>query len=239
MTGQRYGRLTVIRRAETNYKSGNARWICQCDCGNKTIVGGVALRQGIIKSCGCLNNEIRSVIHKKYNKYEFTTDICIGYTSKGEKFLVDIDKYDLIKNYCWCFNNDGYVVARDIANEHKTVSLHRLVTNCPKNKHVDHINGNKSKYDNRLCNLRICTNTENLRNRGVSILSKTGVKGVVLTENLKYAAHIGVNNKSYHLGTYNTIKEASDAYDRAAIKYFGDFACLNNYQYENNLPKNT
>lgn len=58
LTGQRFGRLTVLRRAD-NAKSGNARWLCRCDCGHTSIVTGTALRSGKIQSCGCLAQDIR------------------------------------------------------------------------------------------------------------------------------------------------------------------------------------
>ena len=50
--GQRFGRLTVLSRSE-NDRHRKACWLCQCDCGNQTIVTGVKLRQGKTKSCGC------------------------------------------------------------------------------------------------------------------------------------------------------------------------------------------
>lgn len=52
MTGQRFGRLTVIARAENNPR-GRAMWECLCDCGNKKIILGVTLRNGRSRSCGC------------------------------------------------------------------------------------------------------------------------------------------------------------------------------------------
>ena len=55
-TGNIYGKLTVLGRAENN-KAGKAQWLCKCECGNTTIVIGGDLRQGRIKSCGCLKNE--------------------------------------------------------------------------------------------------------------------------------------------------------------------------------------
>jgi hypothetical protein len=51
MTGQRFGKLTVIRRGE-NYRT-LARWICQCDCGKEKQIAGSSLRKGLSKSCGC------------------------------------------------------------------------------------------------------------------------------------------------------------------------------------------
>lgn len=60
LTGQRFGRLTVIKRAEN--KSGDTRWECLCDCGKTTVVRSQYLRGGNTKSCGCLANEYRHSI---------------------------------------------------------------------------------------------------------------------------------------------------------------------------------
>lgn len=56
ITGQRFGRLTVLERAE-NSKDGKARWICKCDCGNIKTILGTHLRRGKIVSCGCYSHE--------------------------------------------------------------------------------------------------------------------------------------------------------------------------------------
>ena len=54
--GKVYGKLTVIERAP-NDKAGRAYWLCQCECGNKTVVRGTSLRAGVVHSCGCLQKE--------------------------------------------------------------------------------------------------------------------------------------------------------------------------------------
>ena len=56
LTGQRFGRLTVIARAP-NGKGGQARWLCRCDCGEEKEIRGDHLRLGFIQSCGCLQHE--------------------------------------------------------------------------------------------------------------------------------------------------------------------------------------
>lgn len=56
LTGQKFGRLTVIRRAE-NAKNGKSRWKCICDCGDEKVLRGEDLRMGKIMSCGCLLKE--------------------------------------------------------------------------------------------------------------------------------------------------------------------------------------
>lgn len=58
-TGKRYGRLTVIRRNPENAYHKGANWICKCDCGGERVASGIGLRQGLIKSCGCLWKETR------------------------------------------------------------------------------------------------------------------------------------------------------------------------------------
>ena len=53
LTGKRFGRLVVIERHPMNSKQNKPRWVCICDCGNTTIVGGCELRSGNTSSCGC------------------------------------------------------------------------------------------------------------------------------------------------------------------------------------------
>lgn len=54
LTGQRFGRLTVLREEPQRDKYGRVMWICRCDCGNIVSVAGTDLRRGSTKSCGCL-----------------------------------------------------------------------------------------------------------------------------------------------------------------------------------------
>lgn len=57
LTGQQFGRLTVIRRDGTA-KNGNATWLCKCNCGNLVTVDNYRLRHGITVSCGCYRRDI-------------------------------------------------------------------------------------------------------------------------------------------------------------------------------------
>lgn len=67
-TGNRYGRLTVVSRAE-NTKRGLARWNCVCDCGNTTVVIGNNLRNGNTVSCGCRVKEVLTVPTMPKNQF--------------------------------------------------------------------------------------------------------------------------------------------------------------------------
>lgn len=64
LTGQRFGRLTVIERV-SNSSRGEPRWMCRCDCGKQRIVYGQNLRAGYVKSCGCLAVELATT-HGQY-----------------------------------------------------------------------------------------------------------------------------------------------------------------------------
>lgn len=55
LTGQRFGRLFVIRRDDSRKKA--AYWLCRCDCGNEKVVQGCHLRSGATVSCGCFHME--------------------------------------------------------------------------------------------------------------------------------------------------------------------------------------
>lgn len=56
LTGRRFGRLRVIKRAE-NTRVGQANWQCTCDCGIGCVISGKNLRAGLTRSCGCLHSE--------------------------------------------------------------------------------------------------------------------------------------------------------------------------------------
>jgi hypothetical protein len=56
LTGQQFGRLTVLRLSP---RSGQRpHWLCQCACGRRTTVAGYSLKGGDSQSCGCLHREI-------------------------------------------------------------------------------------------------------------------------------------------------------------------------------------
>ena len=51
LTGQRYGRLTVLEQAEN--VDGRTAWRCRCDCGQEVVAKSCHLRNGHVTSCGC------------------------------------------------------------------------------------------------------------------------------------------------------------------------------------------
>lgn len=57
LTGQHFGRLTVVEKDANRITKSGSYWICQCECGNKKSIKSSSLRRGEIQSCGCLRNE--------------------------------------------------------------------------------------------------------------------------------------------------------------------------------------
>ena len=78
LTGQRFYRLTVIKRVE-NIKSA-AAWLCRCDCGKETIVISHRLTHGRSRSCGCYSAELKTVHGERhtrlYNIWSLMKDRC-------------------------------------------------------------------------------------------------------------------------------------------------------------------
>lgn len=62
-TGQRFGRLTVLRLGEGRTAGGGVRWVVRCDCGNEKEVNGNAMVCGNVQSCGCLVPDTRHHTH--------------------------------------------------------------------------------------------------------------------------------------------------------------------------------
>jgi hypothetical protein len=91
---------------------------------------------------------------------------------------------------------------------------------------VDHINGDR--LDNRRCNLRVCNQASNIKNRKPNKNGKSEYKGIVVLKNGKFRSKINSDGKRYNLGVYDTERDAVIAYNVAAKILHGKFAYMNN-----------
>lgn len=90
-------------------------------------------------------------------------------------------------------------------------------------KYLDHINGIRS--DNRICNLREATQSQNMMN---SKHSKThAMRGLYKRKTGLWQVKIGFDNKRINIGNFKTLEEAQVAYANAAKKFHGEFSVLN------------
>lgn len=112
-----------------------------------------------------------------------------------------------------------------VNGKRKIIRMHNLIM---KDKYIDHINGDG--LDNRRCNLRKSTpitNGQNKRSRGGESIYKGVYRNKQVKTKITWMACIQVNKKHVHLGSFSSEIEAAIAYNKAAIKYFGEFAKLN------------
>lgn len=139
--------------------------------------------------------------------------------TQGYIAIVDDEDYEKLSKKNWCISGHSpWLYAYRKGGER----MHRSIMNAPKDMQVDHINGNT--LDNRKKNLRICSLAENCRNVRTQ---RNLPKGVHKKRN-KFRARIKINGTLQSLGYFKTPEEAARAYDEAAFKTWGEFACLNN-----------
>lgn len=228
LTGQKINSLLVLEQVEDHITSGgrhHVQYRCLCDCGNETIVQAHSLKCGHTKTCGTCGSCFCS-----RNTYKDMGDYMIGYTSKGEEFYFDKEDYDLVKDYTWNIEPDGYVVTDPYKKNgiHKNLYMHRLVMGIgfeeyDYNKVIDHKKtGKKYKADNRKENLRICTTAENNLNRPMQKNNTSGYTGIRWDKNIeKWRAFIGVNNKLMALGSFTELEDAIECRKEAELQYWG------------------
>lgn len=145
--------------------------------------------------------------------------------TKGLFAEVDDDMFDYLNQWKWYAQKTKktFYANRRTWPEEKTISMHGLIIGSKKGQNVDHADGNG--LNNTKGNLRICTKSQNAMNAGHKG-NKFGFKGVAKNKK-KFMAHIMVNRKYIHGGTHTAVEDAARAYDKLAIKYFGEFAQLN------------
>lgn len=123
LTGEKFGRWTVLNRAENRY-GGQAYWLCECECGTQKEVSGTFLRNGRSQSCGCLQRELLS---------QKSQDNLLNQNFGELKVIEQIRKNGLIRWKCLCSCGETCIKRGVELKSGETLS-------CPK---CAHINGAK------------------------------------------------------------------------------------------------
>ncbi len=149
--------------------------------------------------------------------------------TQGKVTLVDDDIYEFLNQWKWYAHWTGasFYARRDVWNAGKRfrVYMHRLVAKAPKGTKVDHKN---NTLNNTRENLRICTQSQNNCNKGLTARNRSGYKGVHWeAATKKYRASVSFNNIQFRLGRFADPVEAALAYDAKARELQGEFARTN------------
>lgn len=191
MTGEKYGKLKVLQQSGVDSR-GEKRWLCKCDCGNETFVGGYNLRNGSVKSCGC---EKPRLSHGKTHSKTYTT-------------------WQKMKARCTNPNDDRYYLygRKGITICERWKSFENFLNDMgekPEETTLDRIDNSKG-YEPLNC--RWASREQQQRN--------TNAKGVYYKPELnKWVAAVNVGRKYIHLGCFETREEAREAYLEGKERY--------------------
>lgn len=142
-------------------------------------------------------------------QYEPSTGNLINRYTRGRRA-----KVGAVVGHC---RSDGYV---QIGFQGNKYLAHRVIMEMingpiPDGMQIDHINGVRD--DNRQCNLRLASHSENMRNQKRRINNTTGYTGVDwFKRDGKYRAQIKTEGLTKYLGLFDTAEEAHQAYLAAA-----------------------
>lgn len=228
-------RLVVIKQVEDYIRPNgqrSAQWLCECSCGenNRIIVRADQIKDGRVKSCGCLNLEQAKIhcselgkLNHQLNEYTLYQDYGVGRTTNtNEEFYFDLSDYDKIKKICWivCKNEYGYkrLVGTDCETGLK-ISMIELLGY----KGYDH--KDRNPLNNRRSNLRKATSSQQCMNRNKFENNTSGFIGVSWRKREeKWCSYIQINKKTISLGYYKDKKDAIIARLKAEKKYYGEFS---------------
>ena len=144
----------------------------------------------------------------------------------GTEFEIDAEMIPFIERFSWYINRRSHTSYVYTTRNKKSIGLHRVLMLATDGQSVDHINHNG--LDNRISNLRICTNKQNCANLRPRKKARSGYIGVYFDkEKGTYRAYICQNGRNVYGGAFKNAIDAAKARDKLALSFRGEFANLN------------
>jgi len=140
--------------------------------------------------------------------------------------IVDPEDFHSLIKHKWSASKWGLTFYAVRSQGKSQIKMHRRIKNAPPNLVVDHIDHNG--LNNTKHNLRLCTKSQNAKYQRPRKAGSSGYKGVSWHKRDKtWHVRIHHNGRNLYIGSFKSESAAARAYDKAAKKYHGDFACLN------------
>lgn len=219
LSGQVFGRLTVLHGAGRCPSNRSVMWDCVCECGTLRVISSNSLRSGVSRSCGCYQKQQVSEAaskhglcsHPLYQVYNGMKKRCYSpthshYYNYGGRGITVCDR--------WLSSFQNFY--DDVHFEYRSgLQLDRIDNNC----------------DYTPANVRWVTVQQNSFNKRGKSNTSSKYKGVCWDKSKnKWAANIQKDGKRFYLGRFSTELAAAGAYNIAAQELFGDYANLNNVE---------
>jgi hypothetical protein len=157
-------------------------------------------------------------------------------TKCGAGLIVDDFTYPVLSRHKWLLNGKGYGVrGLSVNGKYKALNMHKAIAlmkygRYDKKLWIDHIN--RDKLDNRFCNIRVCTPSQNAQNRTRPESSRyrsskyLGVTAVHNKNSTRYSCTACFNGKKYYK-LFDDEIEAARHYNEKALEHHGNHALIN------------
>lgn len=145
--------------------------------------------------------------------------------TQGKFTKIDDSDYENLNKFKWYAKKSGntFYAYRNLNG--KSIMMHAFIIKTPKGSDTDHIDGDG--LNNQRNNLRACSHSENVKNKGKYKNNTSGFKGVLWDKvERKWKAEIRVDKKKKYLGRFCKKEDAYMAYCKACIEYHGVFSKL-------------